>query len=46
MMYQCAVDCDPIPSDNCDTYETDYGCPVCGADYNAGEDSECGYGLM
>jgi len=40
-MYACETEDDPIPSDNCESYETDSGCSECGADYNAGEECEC-----
>ena len=40
-MYSCNVEDDPVPSDNCESYETDSGCNECGADYNADEECEC-----
>ena len=38
----CMVESDPIPVDNCESYESDSMCHFCGADFNQGEDCTCG----
>jgi hypothetical protein len=37
----CSVEDDPVPSDNCDYYESDSTCFRCGADFNADEECTC-----
>ncbi len=40
--YPCEVEDDPMPANNCETYESDYCCHECGADFNADEECTCG----
>ena len=38
----CNAEDDPIPSDSCDIYESDWKCNDCYADFNADEECICG----
>ena len=37
----CVVEDDPIPSNNCESYESDWSCSYCGADMNSDEACTC-----
>ena len=37
----CLVEDDPIPSESCEQYESNWMCYECGADFNADEECTC-----
>jgi hypothetical protein len=37
----CFCDDDPDPNFSCESYESDYACHECGADFNLDEECQC-----